>query len=71
MEDLKVYQRFYENSPAEIAEALQTIAGTPAETQSALSEGVYYLQAIAQNHYNNDYFRVLYNVLQIITEKTL
>lgn len=71
MEELKTYHDHYYYSPGEIAEALQTIAEAPEEAREDLTNALYFLQAAAQNKYNHDYFRVLYNVLQIITEKTL
>ena len=71
MEELKTYHNHYYNSPAEIAEALQTIAEAPEEAREDLTNALYNLQAIAQNGHNYDYYRVLYNVLQIITEKTI
>lgn len=37
------------------------------ELKNELEEVVYYLKAVAQNEYNNDYFRVFYNVLLVIT----
>jgi len=71
MEELKVYHNHYYDSPSSIAEALQKIAEAPEEARDGLTDALYFLQAAAQNEYNPDYFRILYNVLQIITEKTL
>ena len=39
---------------------------TKNQTIDKLSEAIYQLKAIAQNEYNQDYWRGLWNVLQII-----
>lgn len=39
---------------------------TKEQTIGELSEAIYQLKAIAQNKYNQDYWRGLWNVLQII-----
>lgn len=36
-----------------------------------LENALYWLQAAAQNPYNSDYFRTIYNVLLTITEKSV
>lgn len=70
MEELKKYNNHYYYSSADLAETLQTLADAPEEAREELDEAIYYIQTAAQNDHNRDYFRVLFNVLQTITEKT-
>lgn len=39
---------------------------TKEQTIAELSEAIYQLKAMAQNEYNADYWRILWNTLQII-----
>lgn len=64
-----------EKSPREIAESLYELAkdmdymdyeDTKEETIAELENAIYYLKTVAENEYNKDYFRLLYNVLQMI-----
>lgn len=69
------YINNYEITPDEIAKTLVKLADfgndIESENQAAtdLENALYYLDAIAQNEYNNDYFRTFYNVLAKITDK--
>ena len=53
----------------DIARALRDISGAPSTTIGGLIDAIYQLKAIAQNPYNNDYYRILYNVLEMIADK--
>ena len=56
--------------PSDIAEMLYKSAGLEnSDNITELTDAIYYLMACAQNSYNSDYFRTLYNTLIIITEK--
>ncbi len=55
--------------PAEIAETICNLAyDTPSQEKiDACTEAIYDLMAIAQNEYNKDYFRTMYEVLEALT----
>lgn len=53
----------------DIARALRDASNAPSHIIGELIDAVYYLKACAQNEYNKDYFRILYNVLEDIAEK--
>ena len=53
----------------DIARALRAASNAPSHIIGELIDAVYYLKACAQNEYNKDYFRILYNVLEDIAEK--
>lgn len=56
--------------PDEIAETLQKLAvRTDEKINNDLIKVIYQLRAHAQNKYNSDYWRTLYKVLVLITEK--
>lgn len=56
--------------PDEIAETLQKLAArTDEKINNDLIEVIYQIRAHAQNTYNADYWRTLYKVLVLITEK--
>ena len=64
-----------EKTPQEIAEKLIELAKdldfadyeeTMEETTKELEDAIYQLKAMAQNKYNNDYWRTFYKVLQSI-----
>lgn len=60
--------------PIEITEALLRSSMDLTDTEfkslrSALEDAIYQLMAMAQNEYNQDYWRVLWNVLQNLMEK--
>lgn len=68
MEELKVYQESYFDTN-DITSALLKLSGAPEEAREEIESAVYYIDAAAQNKYNHDYFRVLYNILLMIGEK--
>lgn len=65
---LRKYNEANNISPDEIADVLINLANVSDETKDDLIEAIYQLQAIAQNKYNNDYYRTFYNVLIMLTE---
>lgn len=70
LEELKQYKENYYYSVEDIAEQLIELSNLdmPEDLKEELKAALYYLKAVAENKYNNDYFRVLYNVLLVITE---
>lgn len=66
----------YEIDPYTITDKLVTLANidttkdTFDTTRQQLTDALYYLDAVCQNRYNNDYFRTLYNTLATIAENT-
>ena len=69
LEELKQYKENYYYSVEDIAEQLIELSNLdmPEDLKEELKAALYYLKAVAKNKYNNDYFRVLYNVLLVIT----
>lgn len=69
LEELKQYKENYYYSVEDIAEQLIELSNLdmPEDLKEELKAALYYLKAVAENKYNNDYFRVLYNVLLVIT----
>lgn len=69
MEELKQYKENAYYSVEDIAEQLIELSNLdmPEDLKEELKAALYYLRAVAENKYNNDYFRVLYNVLLVIT----
>ncbi len=70
------YKNYYKHgmNTFDIAEVLLDTAGSFEEEEkdeliSLLEQAVYDVQQIAKNKYNHDYWRVLFNVLDKITEK--
>ena len=59
----------YEVDPYTITDKLVTLANIDT-TRQQLTDALYYLDAVCQNRYNNDYFRTLYNTLATIAEST-
>ena len=53
----------------DIAEKLVELSNLPDDGQlkNELTDALYYLKAVAENPYNSDYHRVLFNVLLVIT----
>lgn len=70
MQELKTYHNHYYYDSNDLAETLRNLADAPEEAREELEEAVYYIQAAAQNDHNRDYFRILFNVLQAITDKS-
>ena len=68
MERLKKYTKSYYDSN-DITAALLNLSGVTEEAREDIENAVYYIDAAAQNEYNHDYFRVLYNTLLSIAEK--
>ncbi len=69
LEELKQYKKNYYYSVEDIAEQLIKLSNLDMleDLKEELKAALYYLKAVAKNKYNNDYFRVLYNVLLVIT----
>ena len=55
----------------DIAKVLISLSDIPAINIGELTNALYQLKAIAQNKYNSDYYRILYNTLLIIADKNL
>lgn len=68
MEELKQYKENAYYSVEDIAEQLIELSNLDMseELKEELENALYYLKSAARNKYNNDYFRVLYNVLLVI-----
>lgn len=68
-EELKQYKENYYYSVENIAEQLIELSNLdmPEDLKEELEIALYNLKAMAENKYSNDYFRVLYNVLLVIT----
>lgn len=66
---LKQYKENYYYSVEDIAEQLIELSNLDMseELKEELENALSYLKAMAENKYNNDYYRVLYNVLLVIT----
>lgn len=69
MEELKQYTDNYYFDVEDIVNALLKVSGVTEEAKESLTDAVYNLKAIAQNEYNNDFHRVLYNTLLLMAEK--
>ena len=69
MEELKQYTDNCYFDVEDIVNALLKVSGVTEEAKESLTDAVYNLKAIAQNEYNHDYHRVLYNTLLLMAEK--
>lgn len=69
IEELKNYNENSYYNIEDIVESLMalTTLKQSEELKEELKNAVYYLKSVAENEYNADYFRVLYNVLLAIT----
>lgn len=69
MEELKQYRENSYYNIEDITEQLIKLSNLdmPEDLKEELKDALYCLKAVAKNKYNNDYFRVLYNVLLVIT----
>lgn len=69
MEELKQYKENSYYDIEDVAEQLIELSnlGRSEELKQELENGLDLLQAMSQNEYNKDCFRVLYNVLLVIT----
>lgn len=70
MEELREYNQSSCYSPEDIAEKLIEISdvGNHKGLKEDLENALYQLKAIAENHYNFDFYRTFYNVLLAVTE---
>lgn len=69
MEKLRKYNESSYYGSEDITEKLLNIAEIKdEEIKEELTEAIYQLKAMAENPYNSDYWRILYNVLLKITE---
>lgn len=68
MEELKQYKENSYYNTEDIAEQLIELSNLDMseDLKEELETALYNLKAMAQNKYNNDCFRVLYNVLLVI-----
>ena len=68
MEELKKYKENSYYNTEDIAEQLIELSNLDMseDLKEELETALYNLKAMAQNKYNNDCFRVLYNVLLVI-----
>ena len=64
MEDLRKYNESAYYDCVDIAEKLTAFPGTEdKEIKEELTEAIYQITAMAENPYNSDRWRILYNVL--------
>lgn len=64
IEELKQYKDNYYDDIESVAEKLQEQTDNSGEEiKEELTEALYQIRAMAQNDYNYDYWRVLYNIL--------
>lgn len=69
MKKLRKYNESSYYGNEDITEKLLNIAEIKdEEIKEELTEAIYQLKAMAENPYNSDYWRILYNVLLKITE---
>lgn len=66
MESMRKYNEAAYYGVEDIANELIALSGIEKcdELESDVTNALYQLQAIAQNPYNSDYYRVFYNLLQ-------
>lgn len=69
LEELKQYRENSYYDTEDVSEQLIELSnlGPSEELKSELDNALFDLKAMAQNKYNKDYYRVLYNVLLVIT----
>lgn len=69
VEQVRQFNRPWEYDCCDIAEKLVELSNLPDDGQlkNELTDALYYLKAVAENPYNSDYHRVLFNVLLVIT----
>lgn len=69
LNQLRQFNKPWEYDCCDIAEKLVELSNLPDDGQlkSELIDALYYLKAVAENPYNSDYHRVLFNVLLVIT----
>ena len=71
LNQLRQFNRPWEYDCCDIAEKLVELSNLPDDGQlkNELTDALYYLKAVAENPYNSDYHRVLFNVLLVITDR--
>lgn len=69
MEELRKYIENNYYYPCDVADKLIELSNLELteESKEELESAMYWLKSAAQNKYDPDYFRVLYNVLLVIT----
>lgn len=69
MEELRKYIENNYYYPCDVADKLIELSNLELskELRQELENAIYWLKSAAQNKYDKDYFRVLYNVLLVIT----
>lgn len=70
IEEMKKYNDATFADLDDIARALRDYIDAPPESIGSLIDAIGWLEAAAQNPYNHDYFRVLYNALIMFAERT-
>ena len=70
LQEIRNYKSHYYYSAEDIAETLINISGVTEEARTDLENAIYYITACAQNKYNSDSFRALYNTLQTIVDNS-
>ena len=62
---------YYDPYPEDVAAALIALAGIDADNKifEDMQDALYEIKSIAENPYNHDYWRVLWDALQIVTDK--
>ena len=68
LERLKQFSESSSHDCNDVAEELVEMSNLPddGELSKELAEALYQIRATAQNPYNSDYYRVLYNILLVI-----
>lgn len=69
MEELRKYIENNYYYPCDVADKLIELSNLELseELKTELENAIYWLKSASQNKYEKDYFRVLYNVLLVIT----
>lgn len=70
LEELRQFHESYSYDCIDIAERLIELSNLDGDDDNLMAElinALYQIEAMAQNPYNADYYRVLYNVLLAIT----
>lgn len=69
MEDLRKYNESSYYNGEDIAEKLMSISGIEDNgIKEELTDAIYQVKAMAENPYNSDHWRILYNVLLKVAE---
>ena len=70
IDDMKNFNDASWNSSEDIARKILELSNAPSESIGALRDAIYEIETIARNDYNKDYWRVLYNALDMIVDTT-